>query len=367
MISLFSTVFVFGVLVFIHEFGHFIVAKKNGIRVEQFSFGFGPKLFSKKVGDTEYLLSLIPLGGYIKMAGDEPGKKRKKKPWEFLSKSCGQRAQVIVAGPALNYLLAFILFSLTFLVGAPALTTRVGGVLDDYPAKKARIQENDLILKVDGQDVKYWDEMASIIHKKTEGEIVLDIKRDDKLIKISVSPKIEEHQDVFGQNVKIALVGISPSDEATEVKYGLLQSFHHGGKKLISFTGLTLKSLWYVLTRKLSFKQSFAGPIFIFKLTGSAAKLGFIYVLNLMAHLSMALAIFNVLPIPVLDGGHLFFIAIEKIRKKPLSVRTQEIATQTGMLLLITLLIFVSYFDMVRVGWIDKAKSVFSRTTTQND
>lgn len=361
MISVLACIFVFGILIFIHEFGHFISAKKNGVRVEKFSFGFGPKLFGKKIGETEYLISAVPLGGYIKMAGDEPGKVNKGLPWEFFSKRCGQRAQIIAAGPILNYLLAFLLFSFIFAIGSPTLTTRVGEVLDDYPAKEAGIKKDDVILAVDGKTVEYWQDMANIIHQKTEGKIVLDVKREDEDFKINLIPELQESQDLFGQKTKIALIGIYPSDEITEIKYAWGKSFYEGGKKLFALSGLTYKALWFIIIRRLSWKESLTGPIGIFYFTGKAAELGFVYLLNLMGLLSMSLAIFNFLPLPVLDGGHLFFLLLEKLRKRPLSARTQELATQAGTLFLVALMIFVFYSDLLKFGVLEKVKDVWSK------
>ncbi|MFC1698644.1 RIP metalloprotease RseP [Candidatus Omnitrophota bacterium] len=355
MISILAFLFVFGILVFIHEFGHFILAKKNGVQIEKFSFGFGRKLWSKKIGQTEYLISAIPLGGYIKMAGDEPNQELKGAPGEFLSKSCGQRAQIVAAGPVLNYLLAFLLFSFIFIIGAPTLTTKVGEVVDDYPAQAAGLKSADQILSIDGKEVKYWDDLAEIIHQKTENQrVILEVQRQDQVLTLGVIPRVEEHPDLFGQKTSVGLIGISPSEEITTLKYNVAESFYEGGKKLIQLTGLTLKSLWLVITRRLSFKESFAGPIMIFQLTGSAARMGFVSLLYLMAVLSMSLAIFNFLPVPVLDGGHLLFISLEKLRKRPVQPKTQELATQAGILVLVSLMLLISYYDVMRSGWLDK-------------
>ncbi|NQT00220.1 MAG: RIP metalloprotease RseP [Candidatus Omnitrophica bacterium] len=365
MISILAFLFVFGILVFIHEFGHFILAKRNGVRIEKFSFGFGRKIWGKKIGDTEYLLSAIPLGGYIKMAGDEPGDKLKGASDEFLSKSCGKRAQVIAAGPVLNYLLAFVLFFTIFLMGSPTLVNKVGELLPDYPAEQAGIKPDDVILAVDGEKVEYWDDLAGIIHRNTKHkQMVLDVKRESELLKIKLTPQVEEQQNIFGQKRSVGLIGISPAGEVTVVKYGLPEAFIGGGKKLLQLTAITYKSLWLVITRQLSFKESFAGPILIFKLTGNAAEMGFIYLLNLMAILSMSLAIFNFLPIPVLDGGHILFLVLEKLRKKPVRVKTQEIATQVGILFLVSLLVVVSYNDLMRSGWIETAVQFWSKIKT---
>ncbi len=359
MVSLLAFIFVFGILIFVHEFGHFIMAKKNGVRVEKFSFGFGKKLYSKKIGATEYLISAIPLGGYIKMAGDEPNEERKGSSDEFLSKSCGQRSQIVAAGPILNFVLAFFLFSLIFVIGSPTLTCRVGQLIDDYPAREAGIKEGDLVLAVDGEKVEYWPDLAGIIHEKSEGEVVLDIQRADQVIQLKVSPKVEERQDIFGQKIKIGLIGIYPSEDLAVIKYGWGRSFYEGGRKLFVLSGLTYKALWFIIIRRLSFQESITGPIGIFYLTGQAAKLGFVYLLNLMAILSMSLAIFNFLPLPVLDGGHLFFLLLEKLRKKPVSTRIQELAHQAGAFAIIALMLFVFYSDLLKFGLFDKVAELW--------
>ncbi|MBN3039309.1 MAG: RIP metalloprotease RseP [Candidatus Omnitrophica bacterium] len=367
MSSLLAFIFVFGILIFIHEFGHFIFAKKNGVRVDKFSFGFGPKLWSKKVGETEYLISAVPLGGYIKMAGDEPGEDVQGKPWEFLSKTCGQRAQIISAGPVLNYVLAFVLFSFVFMIGAPTMTNKVGELIDGYPAKAAGIKKGDVILSIDGEKVEYWNDIVNVIRASEGKEIVMDIQRNNRVLQKRVSPQVEEIEDILGQKTSINLIGIRPSEEMTEVRYGFFRSFYEGGNKLLDLTAVTYKALWYVAIRRLSFKESFSGPIGIFYFTGKAAELGFVYLLNLMALFSMSLAIFNFLPVPVLDGGHLFFLFLEKLRKRPVSAKVQNVATQMGITALVILMLFASYNDMRRSGWIEKVQGVWSEKSEDHD
>jgi regulator of sigma E protease len=367
MISILAFIFVFGVLIFVNELGHFLLAKKNGVRVEKFSFGFGPKLFGKKFGDTEYLISAVPLGGYIKMAGDEPGKERRGGPGEYLSKSAGQRAQIIAAGPILNYLLAFFIFSFIFIIGSPTLTTRVGELLQDYPAEEAGIKQDDIILSVDGKKVEYWQDMAEIIHQKTEGQIVLEVKRKKRVFKVNIGPRIQENVDIFGQKIKVGLIGIIPSEDTAKVRYGWAQSFYKGGENLLKLSGLTYKALWFIMIRRMSLRDTFTGPIGIFYFTGRAAKMGFVYLLNLMGLLSMSLAIFNFLPLPVLDGGHLLFLFLEKLRRRPVSVKVQELATQAGLLFLAALMLFVFYSDLKKFGVFQKVQQVWQKVEPKND
>ena len=344
-----------------HEFGHFIVAKRIGVRVEKFSLGFGPKIFSVEKGKTEYLISAIPLGGYVKMAGDEPGQILTGKNFEFLSRSIFDRFKIIVAGPLLNYILAFLIFSIIFMFGSPTLTTEVGSLLKDYPAEKAGITVGDKILKVDGQNVRYWEDMTAIIHAHLEGPIKLSVERKGYPLEMELQPIIKEARDIFGKNTKIALLGIAPSQKIESVRYGFFQSFGMGFKKLIDLTTLTYKAIWFIITGRMSVKESITGPIGIFMITGKAAQMGFIYLVHLVGLLSASLAIFNLLPFPVLDGGHIFFLIIEKFRGKPLSAESQEVVANIGIGLLILLTIFIFYSDITKFGIFEKVGKFFKK------
>lgn len=347
-------------LIIIHEFGHFITAKRLGIRVEKFSFGFGPKVISFKKGETEYLISAIPLGGYVKMSGDEPGECAHK-PYEFLSRSVGDRFKVIFAGPLLNYVLAFVIFSLIFMVGSPTMTTEVGQLMKDYPAEKQGLLVGDKVIAIDGMPVKYWEDMTEIIHKHTESPLKMTIMRKNLKVEKIITPTVRETKDIFGKNVKVALIGVMPSQQIEKVRYNFFDAIGMGFKKLIMLTAITYKALWSMITGQLSFKESMTGPIGIFIITGKAAQMGMIYIFHLMAILSASLAIFNLLPLPVLDGGHLIFLLIEKLRGKPLSVKAQEGIINVGVVLLIALTVFIFYNDIIKFGIADKVGSVFKK------
>ena len=361
LLSLIYFLAVLSILVLVHEFGHFMVAKRIGVRVEKFSFGFGPKIFSVKTKETEYIVSLIPLGGYVKMAGDEPGEVLVNKPWEFLSRKVHERFNIIFAGPLLNYALAFLIFSVIFMFGSPTLTCEIGGLLKGYPAEKANLVVGDRIISVDGTQVKYWEDMTEIIRKRVDGSIRLTIERKGSVFETAISPVVRETKDIFGKSVKVALIGVAPSQRIEKVRYGPVQSFYMGFKKLMQLTFITYKSLFAIITGRLSLKESMTGPIGIFVITGKAAELGLIYIFHLMGILSASLAIFNLLPLPVLDGGHIIFLALEKVRGKPLSEKTQERIANLGITFLILLTLFVFYNDIMNFRIADKVVGLFKR------
>lgn len=342
-------IIVLSVLIIVHEFGHFVMAKRCGVKVERFSLGFGPKILGIKKGDTEYRLSLVPLGGYVKMAGETYQDELTGREWEFLSRPPWQRFKIVASGPFLNYVLGFILFSAVFMIGAPTLTNEVGSVLDGYPAKTAGIRPGDKIISINGEETKYWNELTDIIHGRLEGKVKLSVLRDGKTLELQMKPRIREFKDIFGKDVKVAMVGIAPSDELVYIKYNPAESIHKGFLKICELTAVTFKAIWSLATGRISFKESVTGPVGIFVLTAKAAELGLVYLLNIMAIISTSLAIFNVLPIPVLDGGHMIFILIEKIRRRPLSPKVQDVATQIGLGILIMLMLFVFYFDIMRL------------------
>jgi len=351
LFSLGIFVIVLGVLVIIHEFGHFIAAKKNGIKVEKFSFGFGPRLFGIKRGDTDYCVSAIIWGGYVKLAGDDPSC-AKGDSTEFLSKTVGQRFTVVFFGPLFNYVLAFLLFWLIFFVGSPTLTNKIGVIMDKYPAKAVGIQEGDRILSVDDKDTQYWEGLTEIIHNADEDDLVLTVERETssgvKVFDVRVSPKRREITDIFGKKRTISLIGIMPSDETVNLRYGFFESFYKSGETLYKLTTITGKAIMFMVSGKMSVKESVAGPIGIFIITSKAAKLGFMYLLQMMAILSASLAIFNLLPIPVLDGGHILFLFIEKLRGKPVSIKFQEFTMQAGLALLLMFMLFILYNDFIK-------------------
>ncbi len=349
MINLLIFLLILGVLITIHEFGHFIFAKKIGVRVEKFSFGFGKRLFAVKKGDTEYSVSLLPLGGYVKLAGDSM-EDFKNMPDEYLSKKPLERAQIILWGPLLNYILGFLCFWLIFFAGYPTLTSKVGGLVDGFGAKDAGIQIGDEITAIDGKKIKLWEDLqAAIQARKTPSKVTLSVLRDNKEYTIDVNIKEKQLDDMLGQKRNVGLIGITPKDEIIQVKHGPLESFFLGAKKTWGLTVMTYKALWRMVTGKLSVSESITGPLGIFYITSKAASVGITALLHLVAVLSISLCIFNLLPLPVLDGGHIVLLIIEKIRGRQLSLKVERVITQVGFTLIISLAVFATYNDVLRI------------------
>ncbi len=349
---------ILSLLIFVHELGHFLVAKRLGIRVEKFSLGFGPKLFSRKVGETEYMVSVIPFGGFIKMAGDNT-QEASGAPDEFLSRPPGERARVVFAGPAFNYILAFLSLWCVFYFGYPRLTTTIGELMDGMPAQKAGLQVGDKIVAVDAQEVPYWQDLTRRIHAAQGEVLTFSVERGGERFELVMTPEAKEVETLWGRKVEVGLIGIKPSDDIVLVRYGLFESFWRGGRSLLELTGRTFTAIYYIIAGTLSFKESVTGPLGIFFITSNAAKIGFSAVVHVVGILSMSLAVFNVLPLPILDGGHIFLAGMEKLRGRPLAHRTEEIINNVGLSFLIILAIFIFFNDLLRYGYWDKFLSLF--------
>jgi regulator of sigma E protease len=351
MTTLLATIFVLGILIFFHELGHFLVAKKSGIRVERFSLGFPPKLIGKKIGDTEYCISWIPLGGYVKMAGEEPDEKEiKGEPWEFMSKPVHKRALVVFAGPAMNFILAILIFwGLIFFAGKQEIhqdTNQIGLVAPGGPADMAGIKPGDRITSINGIEVSTFRQMAKIIYEQVEKPVEVKWRRDGEKYTAMITTFKDRILDERGEIKYVGKIGIGPS--YTTVKAGFFRSLLEGIETSVFILVESVKFIIGLITGTASVKL-LGGPIFIAQVAGQTAKTGIVSLLSFMALLSINLSLVNVLPIPVLDGGHLLFLGIEKIKGSPLSIKQRMAMQQIGLAFLILLVIFVTYNDFLRL------------------
>lgn len=341
---------VISLIVLVHEFGHFIVAKRLGVKVEKFSLGFGPKIIGKLVGETEYVLSALPFGGYVKLLGEDP---EEELPPEDEKRSYAKlppykKFLIIFAGPFFNFILALVIFTIFFMGGQPILKPVVGGLMKNYPAVKAGLKKGDTILSVNNIKVKSWGSLSGYIKKSGNKSLSLKILRNGKILNIVVKPKLSTVKNIFRRNVKLYLIGISPSSNAYYYKYGnIFSSFYSALQEIWFVIYVTILSIFYLLAGKIP-ASDLGGPIMIAQLSGKAVSMGVSKFFYFVAFISVDIGLVNLLPIPALDGGHLLFSVVEMVKRKPLSVRFQEIATQIGFALLILLLLFVTYNDIIR-------------------
>jgi len=355
LFSLLPALLILGILIFIHELGHFIACRAVGVSVERFSIGFGPEIFHFNWKETRISLSIIPFGGFVKPKGEssEELKGRTPEPDEYLAKGRGARALIVSAGVIMNFILAFVIFVAVYVMGRPVLEPVVGELVEDYPAKQAGVLPGDRVLSVDGKEVKDWNTLTFAILTHSEGPMNLEIERNGSLAFIQVVPQQEE-VEIEGQGTrKLKRIGIRPSGDVHIEKLSFLPAILEGGSTTIGFTMLTYRVLWGLLTGEVSFRN-IAGPVGIVAITGRTAKQGFVSLLQLTAILSINLGVINLLPIPALDGGHLFFILIETIRRKAVSQRVQERLTQAGFVALMALMVFIVFNDLQNLGLFSK-------------
>lgn len=356
METLIIAILVIGVLIFIHELGHFLGAKLMKVRVEIFSLGFGPKILGITVGETEYRLSAIPLGGYVKLYGEHPenlsGIVDKEKAFAF--KKTWQKALIVASGPFANFVLPVLIFFFLFWISGSYISpAKIGEVLPNSPAERAGLKVGDEILEINGKKIKSFEELILILREKEEiSQVTLKIKREDLIFHVTINPELKEGHNIFGKKTKVPFLGIKSSQEIVHQEHGILESLSLALEKVVDITKFTIIAIYKLFTGDLPL-STLGGPIMIGKMAGETAKLGFYPLLYFTAFLSLNLGIINLMPIPMLDGGHLIIFGIEAIRRKPLSLKTQEFIFKIGFVILILLTIVVFYNDIIRLftGW----------------
>jgi len=349
--TLFSFIVVLGILIFFHELGHFVVARLLGVGVDKFSLGFGPRLFGKKIGRTDYIISAMPLGGYVKMVGEEPNADIAPEdiPFSFTHKNVFKRILIVAAGPFFNFLLAVIIFFVIFQsYGAGILKPAIGDVEKDSPAYQAGLQKNDKIIEIDGHAIESWEEMAKIITECNGKSLALTVLRGESIFTANVIPKQISGQSIFGEEIKRYVIGIKSSGDVFIRGLNPFQAFSESIVQTWKISKLVVISIVKMIQGNIPVK-SIGGPIMIAEMAGQQAREGAVNFVFFIALLSVNLGILNILPIPVLDGGHLVFFFIEAATGHPVSIRVREIAQQAGIFILIALMIFVFYNDISRI------------------
>ncbi|MBI5441552.1 MAG: RIP metalloprotease RseP [Deltaproteobacteria bacterium] len=338
-----------GILVFVHEFGHFIVAKRLGIRVLKFSLGFGPTLIGWVRGETTYVISAIPLGGYVKLYGEDPDEAlpEEERARSFSARPVLHRMATVIAGPSMNFLLAIVVFGGLSLAGTPVLQAVVGQVSPGMPAAAAGLRSGDRILEVSGNAVDSWESMAGAIASSGGRELTLRVRRGTGEFTVRVTPT-RQAGGHGGVEAEKPVIGISPSGAAEFRKSPVWMAPWVGVRETGHWTWMTLEVLGKMISGEVS-PRTLGGPIAIAQMAGETAQAGLLSFLLLVAVLSVNLAVLNLLPIPVLDGGHAFFFLFEAVRGKPVSIRNREVAQQVGLVVLLGLMAYVMYNDITRL------------------
>lgn len=349
MTSIVSFVLVLGILIFVHELGHFLFAKLFRVGVEKFSLGFGPRIVGKQIGETEYRISAFPLGGYVKMVGESgdeelPPEDQKR---SFMAKPPLQRFLIVAAGPVFNIIFAYIAFVAVCMIGVPSATSKIGDVMKDKPAARAGIMPGDRVAAINGARVSSWNDMAERIAGSGGKSLELLLERKGKTFSVQVTPEMRTAKDLLGDTVTSPVIGIVVSDEYVTERFGPLESLLKGAEQTWTVTRLTVVAVAKMIGGSIS-ADNIGGPIMIAKMAGEQAKTGIVSFLAFMALLSINLGLLNLLPIPILDGGHLVFYSWEIIFRKPVHMKIREVAQQVGLVLLIGLMAFAFYNDIVR-------------------
>jgi regulator of sigma E protease len=433
--TILSFIFVLGVLIFVHELGHFMMARRIGVRVLTFSLGFGPKILSIKRGDTDYCISAIPLGGYVKMAGENPEDSRTGASDEFLSKTKWQRFQVLVMGPVMNLALALIVMALVLYQGAPvpAFETQpviVGTFAEGSVAQAAGIEAGDRITAIDGRSVENWKDFSMMVATKANRPIMLRVERNGKVFEREVTPAAQSKYEIGDIGVMPVInpeirsvnsgeaaeaAGLKPGDvivsaagernvgyerlveifrtnpdkpvvldvkresgnveqitvtprtidgvarvgavlsgyEVNESQPTILEAFKLSAIQNWEWTQLIMTTLKGLFTRETPMKQ-LMGPIGIAEMSGTAAERSWLDLFTLMAMISLNLGLLNLMPIPVLDGGHILILAMEGVSRRDFSMKVKEKMLMVGFVLLLTLMVTVIYNDLTRVEWLQR-------------
>ncbi|MEN6621363.1 MAG: RIP metalloprotease RseP [Smithella sp.] len=351
MISLISVIVLLGVLIFIHELGHYLVARLSGVGVVKFSLGFGPKIIGKKIGETEYVLSWIPLGGFVKLLGEStdevlPPEYEKK---SFLKQPTWKKLLIVVAGPAFNFLLALVIFLIVSMYGVPNLIPEIGEIQKQSAAYNAGLMSGDKIISVDGKKIKYWDELKPIIAAGKGKETEIIVERQTGIKNFLVKPMAAKSKNVFGEDISTYLIGVSPSGKSIIERKNPWNAAISSVEKTWEISKLTVLAVVKMVEGTIS-PRTLGGPIFIAQVAGAQVKEGLIPFILFMALLSINLGVINLFPIPVLDGGHIAFYLIEMIIRREVSIKVKEIAQQIGFALLFMLMVFVIFIDIERMN-----------------
>ncbi len=337
-------------LILVHELGHFLVARWANVKVLSFSLGFGKKLLSYKKGDTEYAISAIPLGGYVKMLGEVPGEEI---PEEDMSRSYSSKSPltkilIVFAGPFFNLLFALVLFYFVFLSGYSVLSTKVGSLEKNYPAYNAGIMEGDTIVSIDEKNISEWSDLMDAMAQTGVHPIKIKIKRNGNYLDVTLTPKEIESKNIFGDTIRRKVIGVAAANEFFTKKETVTGAAVKAVNQTYNLTKVTILGIVKLIEGSISPKQV-GGPLLILEIAGKQAKEGKKNLIYFIAIISINLGVINLLPIPILDGGHILFHTIELVTRRRLSLKFIEISQKVGMGILVAIMALAFFNDITRM------------------
>ncbi|WP_045215191.1 RIP metalloprotease RseP [Desulfonatronovibrio magnus] len=350
--SIVAFILVLGVLIFFHELGHFLVARMFGIGVSVFSLGFGPKLLAFNFGKTEYRLSAVPLGGYVSLVGeaedaDLPDKFNKEE--SFARRPPWQRILVVAAGPVFNFVLAwFIYWGLFWAHGQMEMLAHIGQVADDSPAYEAGLEPGDRVIAINGHEIQNWEEMVQYIQGSGGDALSFQVERSANILDFEIIPHMATRENIFGEEIITPQVGIIASGDTVEIPLSFTSAAAEGAAQTWMLMKLTVEGIIKLIERIIPL-DNIGGPIMIAQLVSEQTHEGLTNLLALTALISINLGLINLLPIPVLDGGHIVFYTAEMITGKPLNDRMRQVATRIGLALLLALMSLAIFNDLLRI------------------
>jgi len=339
---------VISILVFIHELGHFLVARYFGVKVYQFSIGFGKTLISKEYKGTIWKISLIPLGGYVNMKGQDDTKPIlvNNDIDSYTSKTPLQRIAILLAGPLFNFFFAFFLYYISGIIGVNEISPKIGQVIKDTPAYKVGLKKDDIILSIDGEKVRLWNDLKTMISSSKQS-INIEIKRGNIIKHFTLIPSLRDTKNMFKENIKRRMIGIAPK-EVIKVRYNIITSFGYAFNKTIDASKMIFKGIQKLIQGVVPSDQ-IGGILSIGKAVSDASEFGIVSLFLMSALISVNLGVLNLLPIPALDGGHIMFNLYEFITRNKPSEQVFLALTIVGWVFLIFLMVFGLYNDINRL------------------
>jgi len=341
---------VLSILIFFHELGHFSVARLFGVKVEVFSIGFGKRIYTKQIGDTQWSISAIPLGGYVRMKGQDDSDPTKVSYDEdsYTTKTPIQKILILLAGPFANFLMAFLLYFAISQMGVPRLMPYIGEVQKDSPAYSAKLQKEDKIVAIDNHAIKYWYQVGKSINESPYEIVRFEIQRNTQILLKDIKPKLIEEKNVFGETITRKIVGISPMLKPTSEKFGFVDGLKYAYDETLNASMMIFKSVQKMLSGAVG-ADKVGGIITIVDVTAKASQNGILALLFFTALISVNLGVLNLLPIPALDGGHIMFNLYELVTGKKANESVMYYLTMVGWALLLGLMLLGVYNDINRI------------------